>query len=227
MTKKAKKPLQIAQVVKVKLGVVLGGHKKTVITFFLLLTLVILLNIHKYMILKVYLEPFSRSEINWVAEDGLWFGGTYSDSNGDGTVIIRLPLSTSLLTIGREFNGSPNIVMIGYQNRLLREMMPFQCSIILANNNTPLLNHCWTSNAQQDQDIIHIVAGEVSNISGISSRNVSALLGNSSSLRSVSIEFLDFVLAEDIPLFSGEGRIIGYDLLFFQWSIFQTEHFVD
>ena len=34
--------------------------------------------------------------------------------------MIRLPSSTSLLTIGREFDGIPNIVMIGFQNRLLR-----------------------------------------------------------------------------------------------------------
>ena len=59
MTKEAKKPLQMAEVVNAKLGIISGNYNKTIITFFLLLALVILLNIQKYIILKVYLKLLS------------------------------------------------------------------------------------------------------------------------------------------------------------------------
>ena len=194
--------------------------------------LVLLTAIQKNIWLKVPLEPDSQAEINWLAEEGMWFGGTYEDNDGDGEVSVRLPDDTTLITIGREFGDKSHLAMITLQeNRALENLLPTRCPIILAQNNTSLLNICKLPTDGfsevteiKEPDMVH---GEIMHVNGFLTKNASGFLAQSPSVRYASIELLDGRVSEQLPTFTGSGRLVDYDELFLKWAIFSKVQFED
>lgn len=184
----------------------------------LLVIAIVGLSLQKNLRLKAFVESNSQAEVNWIAEDGLWFGGTYEDDDGDGKVVIDLPGDATLVTIGREFGGKPALTVISpEQGHLLKEDANADCPVVVANESIPLLNECMLSAVNMDESFgvgeLEIEAGSNDKIIGFFVKDFSTLLASSSSVRSVSIELLDFELLETLPAYTGGGQILGYDSL--------------
>jgi hypothetical protein len=118
-------------------------------------------------------------------------------------------------------NG-PNVTVITvHEGHFLRE--DANCPVIVASDSTPLLNLCQLSTLIADEMIgteeLKIASGSSDNFNGLVSKDLSDLLVNSSSTRTVSIELLDKVLLEALPVYTGSGQVLGFDSLSMRWRL--------
>lgn len=173
--------------------------------------------------LTVFVEPNTESEINWVANDGLWFGGTYQDEDGDGKLNIKLPADSTLVTLGRTFGPKLIIsVFLPTEGQLLRENANSYCPIFIPDENIVLVNECTLSTTKIDEAVaiedLELIGGESAQTTGLLVKDFSLFLDSPLSARLLSIELLEKESLDTLPTYSGMGQIVGYDFLDYAWG---------
>jgi hypothetical protein len=194
------------------------------IVLLILVSLILFINITKKLLLTITVEPNSMAEINWRTPDGLKFGGTYSDSDGDGEIEAWLPQDATRITIGRQFLEIPNIsVITSDSSSELNQDVPATCPIVMTSEANGLLTTCSLPTESPKNNMYQtttFVEGKSTNLVGVTTQHATYSLEEIPNPRLVSIEALAQDLIQNLPDYSGEGQIIGYDTLNYKVSLF-------